>query len=99
MRTLNSILIAALLGASATAFAAEPATRDARMAEAMKGYQAQKAGAPAPAAAAPAAQKQTVARKHAAKKVHAKKHGAKKQHARAGKAKAPAVQATPAPVK
>ena len=93
MRTLNSILIAALLGVSASAFAAEPTTRDARMADAMKDYQAQKTGAPAPAAAAP------VAKQHAMKKHHAKKHGAKKHHARAGKAKGATVKATPAPVK
>ena len=44
MRKLTSILIATLLGLSASAFAAEPATREARMAEARKNYEAQKSG-------------------------------------------------------
>ena len=89
MRTLSSLLIATLLGLSATAFAAEPTTRDARMAEARKNFEAQKAGAPVQAKA-PAAKKHVVAKK-------AKKHAVKK-HARAVKAKAPVVKATPAPV-
>ena len=93
MRTLNSILIAALLGVSASAFAAEPTTRDARMAEAMKDFQAQKNGAPAQVKAAPVAKKQ-----HATTTKHAAKKSAKK-HARAGKAKSASVKATPAPVK
>ena len=78
MRTLSSILVATLLGLSATAFAAEPATREARMAEATKNYEAQKATTKATTKAtpAPAASKATVA-----KRPHAKKHAVKKHAA------------------
>jgi len=100
MRTLTSILLATALGLSSTAFAAEPTARDARMNDALKNYQAQKAGAPAQAKTAPLAKKQHLAKKpHATKKAHAKKHSAKKQHARTGKAQAPSVKATPATTK
>lgn len=88
MRTLTSILVATVLGLSSTAFAAEPTARDARMNEALKNYEAQKAGAPAQAKAAPVAKKQ-----HVAKKAVAKKHVSKKQQARAGKPKASTVKA------
>lgn len=100
MRTLTSVLIASLLGLSSTAFAAEPTTRDARMAEAMKDYQSQKtsataAGTPAQVKAAPAAKKQHVTKtRHVAKKAHAPK-----RHARASKAKGASVKAAPAAVK
>ena len=98
MRTLTPILIATLLGLSSAAFAATPAptTRDARMADAMKNYQAQKAGASAQPGvkAAPVATKRPAARKHAAKK-----HVAKKHHARAHKGRVASVKAAPAPAK
>ena len=94
MRTLTSILVATILGLSSTAFAAEPTARDTRMNEALKNYEAQKAGTPAQAKAAPVAKKQQVAKKpHATKKVIAKKHSTKKQQARAGKAKVSTVKA------
>lgn len=98
MRTLPSILIATLLGLSSATFAAAPAptTRDARMAEAMKNYQAGKAGVSAQPGvkATPAAAKHHVARKHAAKK-----HVAKKRNARAHKGHAASVKAAPVNVK
>ena len=101
MRTLTSILTATLLGLSSAAFAATPATpapttRDARMADAMKNYQSQKAGASAQSGvkAAPVATKRPAAKKHAAKI-----HVAKKHHARAHKARAASVKAAPAAVK
>ena len=58
MRTLTAILVATTLGLSSTAFTAEPTARDTRMNEALKNYEAQKAGAPAQAKAAPMAKKQ-----------------------------------------
>ena len=98
MRTLPPILIATLLALSSAAFAATPAptTRDARMADAMKNYQTQKAGASAQPGvkAAPVATKRPAAKKHAAKK-----HVAKKHHARAHKGRAASVKAAPAAVK
>ena len=88
MRTLTPILIATLLGLSSAAFAATPAptTRDARMADAMKNYQAQKAGASTQPGvkAAPVATKRPVAKKH---------------HARAHTGRVASVKAAPAPVK
>lgn len=98
MRTLTSILTATLLGLSSAAFAATPAptTRDARMADAMKNYQTQKAGVSAQpvAKATPAATK-----RHAAKKHAVKKHVAKKHHARAHKGNTASVKAAPVAVK
>ena len=98
MRILPSILIATLLGLSSAAFAATPAptTRDARMADAMKNYQSQKAGVSALPGVkpTPAATKRAAAKKHAVKK-----HVAKKHHARAHKSRAASVKAAPAPVK
>ena len=100
MRTLSSILVATLLGLSATAFAAEPATREARMAEATKNFEAQKAGATTKATPAPAASKATVAKRPHAKKHAMKKHAAKKQAKAATGASAPvSVKAAPAAVK
>ena len=81
MRTFTSILIASVLGLSSAAFAAAPSdvtTRDARMADAMKNYQVQKAGAPAKAkAATPATTKRHATKKHATKKHHARAHKAR----------------------
>ena len=98
MRTLPSILIATLLGLSSAAFAATPAptTRDARMADAMKNYQSQKAGVSAQPGVkpTPAATKRPAAKKHAVKK-----HTARKHHARAHKGRVASVKAAPAPVK
>ena len=98
MRTFIPILIASVLGLSSTAFAATPSnptTRDARMADAMKNYQAQKSGAPATAkAAAPATTKRLAAKRHVAKK-----HAAKKVHARSHKAHGATVKAAPATTK
>ena len=102
MRTLSSILVATLLGLSATAFAAEPATREARMAEATKNYEAQKATTKATTKAAPApvASKATVAKRPHAKKHAVKKHVAKKHAKAATGASAPvSVKAAPAAVK
>ena len=103
MRTLSSILVATLLGLSATAFAAEPATREARMAEATKNYEAQKAttkATPAPAASKATVAKRPHAKKHAMKKHAAKKHAAKKHAKAATGASAPvSVKAAPAAVK
>ena len=98
MRTLSSILVATLLGLSATAFAAEPATREARMAEATKNYEAQKATTKA--TPAPAASKTTVAKRPHAKKHAMKKHAAKKHAKAATGASAPvSVNAAPVSVK
>ena len=98
MRSFTSILIASVLGLSSAAYAAAPAdatTRDARMADAMKNYQAQKVGAPAKAkAAAP-----VMTKRHATKKHVAKKHSAKKFHARAHKSHGATVKAAPATTK
>ena len=103
MRTLSSILVATLLGLSATAFAAEPATREARMAEAAKNYEAQKAttkATPAPAASKATVAKRPHAKKHAMKKHAVKKHTAKKHAKAATGASAPvSVKAAPAAVK
>ena len=102
MRTLSSILVATLLGLSATAFAAEPATREARRAEATKNYEAQKATTKATikATPAPAASKATVAKRPHAKKHAVKKYAAKKQAKAATGASAPvSVKAAPAAVK
>ena len=103
MRTLSSILVATLLGLSATAFAAEPATREARMAEATKNYEAQKAttkATPAPAASKATVAKRPHAKKHAMKKHAMKKHAAKKHAKAATGASAPvSVKAAPAAVK
>ena len=100
MRTLSSILVATLLGLSATAFAAEPATREARMAEATKNYEAQKSGVTTKAAPAPAASKATVAKRPHAKKHAVKKHAAKKHAKAATGVSAPvSVKAAPAAVK
>ncbi len=98
MRTLPPILIATLLGLSSATFAATPAptTRDARMADAMKNYQSQKAGVSAQPGvkAAPVATKRPAAKKQAVKK-----HVATKHLARAHKSRAASVKAAPAPVK
>ena len=101
MRTLTLIVAATVLGLSSTAFAAEPTTREARMNEARKNFEAQKAGAPVQAKATPATKMQHVAKKkQAVKKAHATKKGsAKKQHARSGKAAGTSVKSTPAAVK
>ena len=98
MRKLTSILIATVLGLSASAFGAEPATREARMAEAQRNYEAQKNGAAVKAA--PAASKQVTAKRPHAKKHAGKKHAAK-THAKAasGASTAPSVKAAPAGVK
>ena len=85
MRFTTSILIAGLFGLSSAAFAAtpaEPTSREARMAEAQKDYQAQKAATPMqPKAQAPkAATRHHASAKHVAAK-HAVKHHAKVRHA------------------
>ena len=86
MRSTTSILIAGLLGLTSAAFAAtpaEPATREARMAEARKNYEAQKPGMPSTTQAQPA----KAATPHkAAKRHHAAKPSTKHQ-AKAPKAK------------
>jgi hypothetical protein len=93
MRLTRSILIAALLGLSSAAFAAAPvdaSTREGRMAEARKDYEAKKAGT---AVAPKLAVKHVAAKKHhaAAAKPHAKVRHAR--HAQAKHSHAPAAKA------